>query len=175
MASYWQHCRDCGHRIQLREMPQGQWVAFDAYDRVHRCPGTRQQRHTQPSSAHPSSVSTATTTPKNVDPEVVRLLRQYRRLHIRYCDVSGRVTERDIRVVEMGDEGVHAFCELRGAPRFFTFEGILAAQPRSESSVSGRDRGNVLHSSDQAVPQSWWTLIIIAVAIVLLWRLLNQP
>ena len=29
MSSYRRPCRECGQRISLRQMPAGQWVAFD--------------------------------------------------------------------------------------------------------------------------------------------------
>jgi hypothetical protein len=36
MASYNRRCRDCGRWINLRQMPQGQWVAFEG-DQQHKC------------------------------------------------------------------------------------------------------------------------------------------
>jgi len=36
MSNYSRNCRDCGRRINLREMPHGQWVAFEG-DRQHKC------------------------------------------------------------------------------------------------------------------------------------------
>lgn len=35
--SYSRRCKYCGKWIQMRQMPQGQWVAFDGYDSVHKC------------------------------------------------------------------------------------------------------------------------------------------
>jgi hypothetical protein len=35
--SYYRECKFCGRRIQMRQMPGGQWVAFEGYDTVHDC------------------------------------------------------------------------------------------------------------------------------------------
>lgn len=35
--SYNRLCKHCGRHIQLRQMPGGQWVAFEGYDKVHNC------------------------------------------------------------------------------------------------------------------------------------------
>lgn len=35
--SYFRRCKKCGARIHMREMPHGQWVAFDGRDSVHSC------------------------------------------------------------------------------------------------------------------------------------------
>lgn len=35
--SYSRRCKYCGKWIQMRKMPQGQWIAFDGYDSVHKC------------------------------------------------------------------------------------------------------------------------------------------
>jgi len=43
VASYKRQCRKCRQWIQLRQMPGGQWVAFEGYDTVHRCSSTRQK------------------------------------------------------------------------------------------------------------------------------------
>jgi hypothetical protein len=36
--SYFRNCRGCGHRIHMRQMPQGHWLAFEDSDQVHDCP-----------------------------------------------------------------------------------------------------------------------------------------
>lgn len=35
--SYNRKCRSCGKPIQMRQMPHGQWVAFEGYDTPHKC------------------------------------------------------------------------------------------------------------------------------------------
>ena len=37
MGSYHRNCRECGVAIQLRQMPNRQWVAFEDYDKPHNC------------------------------------------------------------------------------------------------------------------------------------------
>lgn len=44
MASYSRNCNRCGKRINLRQMPGGQWVAFEGYDSPHDCNVSRQVR-----------------------------------------------------------------------------------------------------------------------------------
>lgn len=37
MPSYHRKCKHCGSTIQMRQMPHGQWVAFEGYDTLHDC------------------------------------------------------------------------------------------------------------------------------------------
>lgn len=37
MKSYYRNCRNCGRRIQLRQMPAGHYVAYEGYDTIHDC------------------------------------------------------------------------------------------------------------------------------------------
>lgn len=57
MASYSRNCKRCGRRINLRQMPGGQWVAFEGYDSPHDCNVSRQ---TQPSTTHPHQAPSGT-------------------------------------------------------------------------------------------------------------------
>lgn len=171
MASYWQHCRDCGERIQLREMRQGQWVAFESYDRVHDCSGPKQQLHKTLSKSSSPSPSKAARTPPIVAPELLRLLSQQPYLHIRYRDLDGRVTERNVRVVSSNNESLVAFCELRGARRTFRLDGILAAHAMAES--SGFSPPGMAPAAGQQGEGTSRTLMLVVVGLVLLW-LLNR-
>ncbi len=74
-SSYYRTCRWCGRRIQMREMQAGQWVAFEGYDRLHKCSKPSSaiapplaKRSTE-ASAH--SEPTATVPPKNTSAEAV--------------------------------------------------------------------------------------------------------
>src|SRR5258706_5360832 len=49
-SSYFTTCHGCGERIHLREMPYGQWVAFDGSDSTHKC-GQKSQYDAWPSSS----------------------------------------------------------------------------------------------------------------------------
>src|SRR5882672_2308099 len=49
-SSYFTTCSGCGERIHLREMPYGQWVAFDGPNSTHKC-GQRSQYDPWPSSS----------------------------------------------------------------------------------------------------------------------------
>ena len=44
MASYKRRCKFCGKWIQLRQMPGGQWVAFEGYDEIHNCSKVKNER-----------------------------------------------------------------------------------------------------------------------------------
>jgi hypothetical protein len=46
--SYYRPCRKCGRRIHLRQMPAGQWVAFEGYDTPHKCNELPKRRSTAP-------------------------------------------------------------------------------------------------------------------------------
>jgi len=52
-----------------------------------------------------------------------------RRVEIIYQSADGRLTQRMIRVLDVRDGIVRAFCEASGAPRTFRVENILAALP----------------------------------------------
>ncbi len=36
-GAYFTSCKWCGERIHMRQMPHGQWVAFDGEESVHKC------------------------------------------------------------------------------------------------------------------------------------------
>jgi hypothetical protein len=46
-VSYYRDCRKCGRRIQLREMPGRQWVAFEGYDTIHNCSKPAASNHSE--------------------------------------------------------------------------------------------------------------------------------
>lgn len=45
MKSYYRKCKHCGRRIQLRQMPAGQWVAYEGYDTIHDCNAPPSKSH----------------------------------------------------------------------------------------------------------------------------------
>lgn len=53
--SYNRRCKYCGQWIQMRNMPQGQWVAFDGYDTVHKCSKQYEQLFGQYHGNNPSN------------------------------------------------------------------------------------------------------------------------
>jgi len=55
-----------------------------------------------------------------------------RRIEIIYMARGGRLTKRVIRVLDVRDGFVRAFCITSGAPRTFRIENILAAQPTAK-------------------------------------------
>src|SRR5262245_54037480 len=52
-SSYYRNCRKCGRRIQLRQMPGKQWVAYEGYDTIHNCSvAPKRERRRQPGHSH---------------------------------------------------------------------------------------------------------------------------
>ena len=45
--SYFRDCRYCGELIHMRQMRHGQWVAFDAPERAHKCGQTSEFSRTR--------------------------------------------------------------------------------------------------------------------------------
>ncbi len=43
--SYNRNCVNCGRRIQMRQMPAGQWLPFEGYDTVHVCSSSAPNRN----------------------------------------------------------------------------------------------------------------------------------
>jgi hypothetical protein len=56
-GSYYKKCKYCGRRIQMRQMPAGQWVAFEGYDTVHDCSALGVRTVKQTSNSRPEWTS----------------------------------------------------------------------------------------------------------------------
>jgi hypothetical protein len=54
-GAYYRACRKCGRRIQLRQMPHGQWVAFEGYDTPHACSSPPASARARSAADEPSS------------------------------------------------------------------------------------------------------------------------
>lgn len=52
-GSYFTACKWCGERIHMRQMPHGQWVAFDGHESVHKC-GQASDYDDSPTHTHPA-------------------------------------------------------------------------------------------------------------------------
>jgi hypothetical protein len=61
-TSYRRRCRYCGRWIQMRKMPQGQYVAFDGYAQIHNC--RTKTRKANAESANSTVSRTARSEPK---------------------------------------------------------------------------------------------------------------
>lgn len=48
-------CKYCGVRINFREMRQGQWVAFEGYEKLHKCDKTGKKKSAAAKSFTPST------------------------------------------------------------------------------------------------------------------------
>jgi len=58
-------------------------------------------------------------------------------IEIIYIDRKGKSSQRTVRVLEIKDDRVKAFCCIKRAPRVFAFENILAIQPVVKRHVAG--------------------------------------
>jgi predicted DNA-binding transcriptional regulator YafY len=58
-----------------------------------------------------------------------------RRVEIIYQSADGRLTQRTIRVLDVRDGIVRAFCTTSGAPRTFRVDSILACMPTRRQSA----------------------------------------
>jgi hypothetical protein len=56
-SSYSRNCRFCGQHINLRQMPNGAWRAFEGYDQPHNCRGKPAEAMRKP--VVPRSISAA--------------------------------------------------------------------------------------------------------------------
>ena len=136
--SYSRNCKWCGRRIHMRKMPAGQWVAFEGYDTVHDCeerpsrlstPGYGRQSHRGEYSQSPQGQQQSLLSTRRT---LQQAGRQHRVAHLRYKDVSGRVTSRDVEVIWLGPRMCEAYCRLRKAVRHFRYDRVQAAVLKQE-------------------------------------------
>lgn len=141
MAIY-RECKYCGQPISIREMPAGQWVAFDVgTDNVHHCGST--PAITPPAvSTVAATLDTGTVTANPIfttDLEQIRALlkkalQEHRCVHLIYYTASRKVvTDRVVEPLALkpGDwDGtiLRAYCRWRREIRSFALSNILRAE-----------------------------------------------
>ncbi len=120
--------------IQLREMPQGQWVAFEGFETVHDCgkeaprgkrPKTRRRVSGDPKRAREKLRETLSDGIHRR--QVVRIV--YTSKHRGFSDR----TVRDIEPLSFSAGVVNAHCRLRGALRHFRMDRIHSAELTGET------------------------------------------
>ena len=199
--SYIRRCNICGQRISMREMPAGQWVAFDPstdHPHEHYDEPSESARHRgvildpilaeTPSSVKtpPASIGTGwqneTTTLAALPLEellsVAKNARQI--LNITYLSQQREVTRREIEVIDVDEVYCYAYCRLRQDLRHFRLDRIQSASLKAES-FQPRDltRGSFLPSPGlgSAFPRptgASYGWIWWIVALLILWLLLRH-
>jgi predicted DNA-binding transcriptional regulator YafY len=138
MSSYYRNCKHCGNRIQLREMPAGQWLAFEGFDTPHEC--SVQADHAVDGRLEirelkrpPSGQIISTEKVRQVVREaiagrrVVRIV--YESQHRGYPDL----TTREIEPLKEVRGQFEAYCRLRQDLRNFRFDRIKSIEGTGES------------------------------------------
>lgn len=185
MGSYHRKCSKCGRLIQMRQMPQGQWVAFEGYDTPHDCHQARTKSVTRPAQ---SSAQTDTSRAKQPHLEeevqqpqdIMTLLSQALARHnvvtIRYDSKGFRKTTRDIEPINSDGIFCHAYCRLRQDFRTFRISRISNMTVHDETYVprelptvpaaSSHSQDNYpSRRSEPAIPTwLWW-----AIGLIFLW------
>jgi len=199
--SYLKRCSTCGQRISMREMPAGQWVAFDpSTDNPHKHfdeppEHTRRQspvaratlkettsfRETPPRA--PSNVIIPDSSPPTVavTHELLAGAKSARRVAtIIYISRDDEVTRRDIEVLEIDTVYCYAFCRLRQDFRQFRLDRIQYTSPTTDTFQPRRWAGSKFGSRAawaSAVPRpakksyEWFWWVI---ALLVLWLLLRR-
>jgi len=126
--SYIRECKNCGQRISLRKMPDGQWVAFDvATDYQHICG----QRHVPESDLARESIAG----PKKfylISGFIKKAIREKKRVQIEYYNRRNKYSSREISPIKefsyQDRRYVQAYCHLRKAERSFLVQSISSAK-----------------------------------------------
>tara|TARA_B100000989_G_C19454068_1_gene433143 strand:+ start:374 stop:946 length:573 start_codon:yes stop_codon:yes gene_type:complete len=122
--SYIRKCNECGQRISLREMPGGQWVAFDlGTDKPHE--HFKKNKINSKDFLHQKKVKETYEVRSDIKNAIIR--KQI--MKISYLDKKGTVTEREIFPINVIQDGeirkLSAYCTLRNSSRIFIVENIL--------------------------------------------------
>ena len=130
-SSYYRACRKCGQRIQMREMPHGQWVAFEGFDTPHNCGAGVNYGRTGNISHDLSPPVEAGASPRaRMSRRTTLASAAQERLVVRinYRGRDGIITEREVEPLKLDDTYCHAFCRLRKDYRRFRIDGIRALE-----------------------------------------------
>ena len=134
--SYTKPCNKCGERISLRQMPQGQWVAFDASTEESHICGIKNE----------PDISVKLKKNKNINKEIElknsnntteihqyidRAIREKKRIYIEYNSKHNEeYTEREISPIkkfkEKGRTYLQAYCHKRKDERIFLTRSIIS-------------------------------------------------
>ena len=135
--SYTKPCNKCGERISLRQMPQGQWVAFDASTEESHICGIKNE---------PDISVKLKKKNKNINKEIElknsnntteihqyidRAIREKKRIYIEYNSKHNEeYTEREISPIkkfkEKGRTYLQAYCHKRKDERIFLTRSIIS-------------------------------------------------
>jgi len=184
MPSYYRRCRYCGRLIQLREMPAGQWVAFEGYGTLHECGSAPVGREPRWSPRYQKPLKD-TPTPDQAAGKVKRTLALLEQaihsrevLHIRYRSeykAWPEVTERDVEPVQIVGATCEAYCRLRNDFRWFRADRVLSVthtgevfRPRARTGLQRPHRVALMAGKTAPKRRTGWIWILIGVGLLYL-------
>ena len=182
MAAYHRKCSKCGRLIQMRQMPQGQWVAFEGYDTPHDCHKTPTKSAIRPTQAS-SRTSTLRKRKRHAVEDVQqaqdipfllnKAIEQHNVVTIWYDDRGFQKTKRNIEPLSSNGTYCHAYCRLRQDFRTFRISRITNIsvheeifEPREVPAVPKVSSYSQEHSSTRrsgpVIPAwLWWVIGLI--------------
>ncbi len=126
MASYKRTCQSCGLLINLREMTSGQWVAFEGFDRVHKCDPELQT----PSQIGKSTSAKGPAVAKR--PLLSSAIADCNLVRFTYVDQNGEESLRTVEPHVILDDHLQAWCRLRNDWRTFRLREIRDLERTSQ-------------------------------------------
>ena len=135
--SYTKPCNKCGERISLRQMPQGQWVAFDASTEESHICGIKNDPYISVKLKKKNKNINKEIELKNynntteIHQYIDRAIREKKRIYIEYNSKHNEeYTEREISPIkkfkEKGRTYLQAYCHKRKDERIFLTRSIIS-------------------------------------------------
>ena len=154
MSSYIRPCRECGQRISLRQMPAGQWVAFDVSTETQHSCGKKTKEN-------PNIKKLAQNKKKEMREELIDIgyeqdevsvaknlnksIKEKKRLDISYQSYNSQITSRQISPVKkfkyQGEHYLQAYCHLRSDERNFKIDSIMEATVSKKKAFKSKKIG----------------------------------
>ncbi len=177
--SYIRYCKTCGDRISIRQMPHGQWVAFEPNsDVAHDCYAPAKVVTTKKSDYKNNKniktvVDLENKTKITLNNEISETITDFNEmlilfneaiekklvLKIEYTREDGEFNERNIEAIKVHNRSfgiyLEAFCQMRENNRIFKSDRIKSMSSTNEYfSEDHRSVGNAFIKDDEAEEQS---------------------
>ncbi len=152
--AYVKPCNKCGQRISMREMPYGQWVAFDvSTEAQHKCgketkadPNIKKLAQDKKWEAEDDLVDIGY---EQDDVFIIKNLnksiKDKKRLDISYQSYNSQITSRQISPVKkfkyQGEDYLQAYCHLRNDERNFKIDSIMKASVSKKKAFKSKKMG----------------------------------
>ena len=126
--SYTKACNKCGDRVSLRQMPQGQWLAFDvSTEEKHSCDIKHEPDVSIKLKGKRKNYSSVSKIHQCID----KAIREKKRIHIKYNSKhNDEYTEREISPIKKFREKertyLQAYCHKRKGERIFLTRSIIS-------------------------------------------------